>query len=118
MYSKSRNAEIINHEILNNVRSLGNDVFLEMVDLFIEESSELLTKIRGAFLDGDTDQLMIFAHNVKGASANMGAAALAEICAEVEDQAKSEHLSGIEMLLQRLEKVHEQTITAFKMLRG
>jgi HPt (histidine-containing phosphotransfer) domain-containing protein len=80
MCSKSRNSEIIDHEILNNVRSLGEDVFVEMVDLIFEESSALFAEISRAFLDGNTDQLKALAHNIKGASSSMGAAASISSC--------------------------------------
>lgn len=107
--------------VINELKEMDDDLeedeigfFQELTETFFEESDELLETIRQAIADGDSETIGKSAHSLKGASANIGANVLAEVCKDVEMKGKSGDISGIEPMIDTLEKIYNQTVTELK----
>lgn len=93
----------------------GNeDLFRQMVDLFVELSPAQLKKIKSSFSHGDFPGLREAAHDVKSSASSLGAKPLYNAALELEMGAKKNLApETLEPLIDRVEKVIEQTIDFF-----
>jgi len=86
----------------------------ELFETFIEESTELVEIIKKAGLVRNTELLIEKSHNLKGACSNVGAAALAKICNDIESSAKKNTLSNINSYVKQLEEIYARTLHEIK----
>lgn len=81
----------MNTEILNELQELkhsaGNSLFDEMVELFLTETPRRFKELRAAIDASDHEAAQRAAHAQKGASANLGAEGMADLCRELEKTA-------------------------------
>ena len=72
---------------------LGGDEELlsEVVELFIEEVPDILSKLKDALDSGDWDSAAKLAHTLKGSSSNVGAERFASLALELEDDSKKKN---------------------------
>ena len=81
----------LEREILDEIRELepegGEEALAELVDLFVDRSSEELAKLREAVAAGDRSDVRSRAHSLKGSSGNIGAHAMAKLCHQLEQAA-------------------------------
>lgn len=89
-------ASAVDPSVLNQLREdLGEDSEVRgLVDLFIEDARVRCGTITDAYARGDAAALARNAHGLKGSAANVGAAALASLCADIERVAKSGTVTG------------------------
>ncbi|MDX8389837.1 MAG: response regulator [Mariprofundaceae bacterium] len=94
------------------VRQLYNDMGMGIglvIDAYHDELSSQVILIAQAIERGEFDAVCKLAHRLKGASLNMGANALAEICKELESMADSGDMSALAekkvLFLQEVERV-------------
>jgi two-component system sensor histidine kinase/response regulator len=90
--SISTEAGTVNTDVLRNLRRLGgtNQTFLsELIDVFLQESIERLTRMREAAEKKDITALHRTAHTQRGASINFGAQKMAQLCEQLENMEKS-----------------------------
>ena len=80
------------------------DEFKMLVDTYIEDSSSTLQTVRQGFVVQDAETIRLGAHSIKGSSANLGAAALAAICQQLETQSGGNDLSNAEILIAQIEE--------------
>ena len=88
----------------------------EVIELFLEHSAKLVTEIRRSATRADAEGLMQAAHKLKGSSFNVGASYFADICQDIETRGRNSDLSGMEPLLERLDKGYEQTLSALNQI--
>src|SRR5688572_8845923 len=85
-------APVLDRSVIARLRQLNEpgepDVVHEVLTLFLAEGPARLAAIGQALDAGDTVALQRAAHALKGSAAAIGAAALREICSEVEDAAR------------------------------
>jgi HPt (histidine-containing phosphotransfer) domain-containing protein len=94
-------AEIhLDHEVLSTLQEVMEDEYPLLLDTFLLDSVARLQQLHKA--DG-AEQLIATAHSLKGSSSNMGAIRLAELCHELERQAKELSLGGIETLVAEID---------------
>jgi HPt (histidine-containing phosphotransfer) domain-containing protein len=78
----------MNTETLNELQELkhsaGHSLFDEMVELFLTETPRRLKELRAAIAAGELETIHRAAHAQKGASANLGAEGMADLCRELE----------------------------------
>ncbi len=76
------NAEVLSRQALNTIREMsGNqDVFRELLEMFISDSTERLQAMRAALEANNAQALEREAHALKGSCANFGAERLEEMC--------------------------------------
>lgn len=83
----------------------GDAAFLEeVVEAFLEDAPQHVRTLRAAFPIGDAPSVMRAAHSLKGSSGNFGAARLRELCADLEQHARANHLENLDPLMNRLEQ--------------
>jgi HPt (histidine-containing phosphotransfer) domain-containing protein len=84
----------------------GDEAFArELAVSFLESAARSLSGIELAIRGGDATNLMAEAHGLKGASRTIGAEALANCSAFLEDSARKGDLSGVDRMFERL--LHE-----------
>lgn len=79
------------------------DLVVELIDLYLEEASQLLAGMREAVAKKDELPVKRAAHSLKGSSSNLGILQMALMCSEVE-QMKSDDMFAIEELLSKMEQ--------------
>ena len=107
---------VLDQAALENIRSLDGDgsVLCEVIQMFLDEVPGHRVSLHAALKAADADELARVAHALKSASFNVGAKPLAELCRELERQAKAsttavasaavaESVADIERLLQHFE---------------
>jgi len=75
--------------LLRNLDDGEGAMLYEIIDLYLIEVADSRSELDRIAGQGDTDALERAAHSLRGASANLGASALAAICAEMEVHARS-----------------------------
>ncbi len=82
----------IDYSIVNELRSLqpggGQDLFAELVQLYLGDLPDQMCTIRAAIEANDSMALRREAHRLKGSSQQMGASRLAAFCLELENLGK------------------------------
>jgi len=82
---------------LEAIRSLGGtqtpDLLEQIVRLYFESATQLMSAIRAGLAAADNDQIRVAAHTLKSSSANLGAHALAELCKKLELAARANAVS-------------------------
>ncbi|MFA5983256.1 MAG: EAL domain-containing protein [Methylococcaceae bacterium] len=111
-----RDAAILNSEALNNLRQIRTDTgesLLEMaINLFLQSAQETLNDIKAAFANQDYPALNKAAHSFKSVCANVGAEALSDCCAAIENLAKHSDMADVPSLLMALETLLPQSLAA------
>jgi len=75
----------------------------EIVDEYLALSEDSHRRILRALEERDQPGVEHAAHALKGASANVGATALAEVCGAMEARARQAQLQGVAVLTERFE---------------
>jgi len=98
--------EPLDHSQIELLRSLDDGdgaVLGEIIEEFLHQTAQARgTLVRGVG-EGDPAALQAAAHTLRGASANVGAAALAAVCAEMEAQSRAAHLDDAAHLIERFD---------------
>ncbi len=84
---------------------LGGDkeAFKEILAMFCEHIPTLLKDLRVAVLAENWEGVARLSHSLKGASANVGAHALADLAAEMERMSRAPHPDRLHSLLSRMD---------------
>jgi len=109
-------ASILDEQALRQIRSLrqpgGPDLLKKIVDLYIGNSRSLIVNLREAILRSDPAGVAHAAHSLKSSSANLGATALAQLCAQLEATAKSGQLGDAWTVLDAMVAEHDRVLLA------
>nr|MBA2599903.1 response regulator [Actinomycetota bacterium] len=81
----------------------GEDLLEQLSTLFLADADARVVALRRALADGDAAAVVISAHTLSGASANLGARGLAGLCATLEADGAAGDLDGSAELLQAVE---------------
>jgi HPt (histidine-containing phosphotransfer) domain-containing protein len=107
---------ILDQEAIDNLRMLdpdgGNTFLREIVGLFLEDTPQRIAEIDRFLAVGDTATLVRAAHTIKGASANVGAAALRAAAERLEHRAKNDGLADVATLIVELKTEFANASTA------
>ncbi|MGL5075190.1 MAG: Hpt domain-containing protein, partial [Waterburya sp.] len=104
---------ILDHQVLGDLRSLAGakaKTFLAgIMEQYFEDSPKKLQGIQEAINNQDATALRQAAHGLRSSSANLGAIAVADLCKQLEDLARSGTTQGssttMELLAQTYPKV-------------
>lgn len=87
-------------------RLMNNETLLNRVAvMFVKTTPEQLVQLQTSIMTCDYDTAQRLAHTLKGASANIGAELLADVCARLE-KAASDSSTDFAPLLSELEQAH------------
>ena len=81
----------------------GPRALAEVIDVFLQTIPRRLDDLRQAHARGDADSVRALAHSLKGASAQIGARGMADLCVQVEGVVRGPGMSGLPSLLTALE---------------
>jgi signal transduction histidine kinase/CheY-like chemotaxis protein len=84
----------------------GTDVLREVIEDFLRCAPSLLTRLRDAAVRGDAAELLAAAHTLKGTSATLGAFALSERCAQLEQLTRTGLLPDVTARVAVIETVY------------
>lgn len=81
-------SERLDHALLAELELLMEEDFGALLETYLQDSQARCFEVTEAWEAGDLERLRRSAHSLKGASSNIGAAALAELCNELESLAR------------------------------
>jgi PAS domain S-box-containing protein len=94
---------------LDSLKELGGDDFLaEVIDAFLADAPTLLATLRRSLDEPNPEELRRAAHTLKSNGATLGAETFAELCRELEQQAKDGRLEGAGDLVDKIEQRYAQ----------
>jgi PAS domain S-box-containing protein len=97
----------INMATLEELRELqgesAEDVLVELIQLFLQTSPQTCAEVRAAVDAGNCFDLKGAAHKLKSSSRYLGAERMAQLCAQIEEQARLDSIQGARELCRKLE---------------
>jgi HPt (histidine-containing phosphotransfer) domain-containing protein len=106
-------------ERFQQLEGMTPELLKRLSSVFLEDTQPRLEGLWDAVLKKDAEELARLAHTMKGSAANMGAGKMADICAELEDHAKTGDLQYTQTRLSDLEQEFARVRDAFsKMSRA
>jgi two-component system sensor histidine kinase TorS len=90
-------------ELAENL-DIEEELYLELIELFIQTGTSDLDKIRSAVEERDAEQVANAAHSLKGAAVSLGLIKLSETAREIEEKARNDQLERISEAAHELKK--------------
>ncbi|MGB5733727.1 MAG: response regulator, partial [Thiohalocapsa sp.] len=92
------------------IQRLDNDeeIAREIAEIFVVSSEELLAELITAVADGQADVIRARAHSIKGSAGNIGADAVQDLAASMEDAARDGDLAQASQALSPLKRALEE----------
>lgn len=112
---------LLDQDVIDELKMVAGDapeLLDEIVDAYLMQLPEFLDGIRQGILSQNGVQLNQAAHSLKGASYNMGALQVGELCASLEQQGLQNDFSNGAERLARLEQASAATVTALQALKS
>lgn len=109
----------IDRQVVENLRELNPDdpnFLRELIDMFLEDFPARVAEIEQALATKDAVLLTRAAHTIKGSSGNFGAAKLARVALEMEQQGKSASFAAAATSLGSLRTEFAQVAAALRQL--
>lgn len=91
-------------EALEVLVQLMEDDFSELVDVFVRDSEPRIVALKQAIASKDAKSLRDISHSFKGASGNLSALPLANLCFKVETLSRDGEFAGIEEIIPQVER--------------
>ncbi len=108
------NYPIVDWDFFNERFGDDQELVAELIVIYLEESPKQMNQIKEAIATGNMANLSLYAHSLKGASANMGAMEVRYAAAELEAKGKANDSSELQPLWQRLQEAFERAVAEFK----
>lgn len=109
----------INIEVIETLKSLGGiDLLIELNEVFIRSSQEIINDIQTAIKTNNSNLLQEKSHSLKSSSGNMGAFHLSEICLKLEKMGQMKNLSGASAVGAELAQEFKQVSSELAVLIG
>ena len=94
---------VLDPDVIATLKELGGDdepeLFVELVDLFIQDTCEQLAQASEALERGDSEEMRRRAHTLKSSCANVGAVNMSKLCFQIEQHALAQELEHVRQLL-------------------
>jgi PAS domain S-box-containing protein len=113
----ARDPDVLDPAVLERLRRLERrepGILSELVEMFVSSTPSKLATLRAAVEAGEAQTLEQAAHALKGASGNMGAWRMSEVCAQLQTIGEAGDLAGAPELLRRLEEEFARVSLAFE----
>jgi len=96
---------------------LDKEVIIEIIDIFLSEYQERLSKIQRNIADNDLNQLKFNAHSLKGVIANFMDPVTIELSRVLDEKAKQNDMTEINDLVNNLKKESESLAAELRVIR-
>ena len=106
--SSERKQSIIQDNMISALKDMGPEIFVELVQLYLEETPHQVAEVRRQFELEDAAGMAAAAHSLKGSSLNLGANSLADICKQIEVKGKKGNLFKVGDLLEQLDLRYQE----------
>jgi HPt (histidine-containing phosphotransfer) domain-containing protein len=103
-------------EFLLSLDDGQGEALLEIVNEYLSVGDDLRAEILRLLGEGDRDALERTAHTLKGASANVGATGLADLCARLEMRAREDQLDDAAGLTEEFEAEFDRVLAALRVV--
>ena len=85
--------QIINDEQFEDMRDLLEEDFVDLIQVYITDCHERITKLRIAQQENDNANGFELAHALKGASANLGTTQLVSLSSQLQERCREQRIS-------------------------
>jgi CheY-like chemotaxis protein len=99
-------------ELLRSLDDGDGEVLGEIIDQYLHQTAEGRGELARFVMERDTKGVERTAHALRGASANIGAVALAAVCEEMESRSRSARLDGTDQLVTQFDSEFSRVIEA------
>jgi PAS domain S-box-containing protein len=110
--------EIIDWKRLHQVCGADAEFEIELLEAFVESADEYIAGMALAIDENDAKTVVRFAHQLKGASGNVGVPSMMAIATTINDRAKFHQLVGLLDYLPELTKIQQQVQAVIDKLKG
>lgn len=111
--SSSSNLDIYALETIRDLGDGGDNDFLQgIVKLYLNNTRDLLDSLELAFVQGNIDAIRAVSHTLVSSSSQIGACYLAELCREMELEARNQHYDTSGQALDRIKHEFANTHVA------
>ena len=94
-------------EALLMLEEIMEDEFAELIQVYIADSDPRIAALQQALEQKDSTALREISHSFKGASGNISALPLADLCFKLEEKACVETLDGISSLITGIDSEYQ-----------
>lgn len=94
-------------EALAMLEEIMEDEFPELIQVFIADSDPRVPAMQSGLDERSSSILRDIAHSFKGASSNLSALPLADLCFQVEEKARDNNLDGIQPLITAIDAEYQ-----------
>jgi len=105
---------ILEYKAIEGIRSLQSegteDILTRIISLFLEETPKQLIELDRALQNQDTKTVRSIAHSLKSSSASLGALSLSVLLKKLEEQGRTNSLSGASELFVLIKDEFQKTI--------
>ncbi len=109
---------ILNEDVLERLReTMGDEFFLELLDVFLSDSQDMMAKLSRAAQQNDAETLRLTAHTLKSNSASFGATALSFLCERLESRYATGAADGASTQVAEIALELEKTTIALNLKR-
>jgi PAS domain S-box-containing protein len=112
--------ELVNTQAINRLRALGGEnggEFLkDVVNMFIQQAPRMIENINTWCEQKRWEEMGQEAHKLKGSALNIGAAAVADVCRQIELRGRNGNGDGCEELILSLIEIFKKTAEELKKL--
>lgn len=91
-------------EALTMLVEIMEDEFSELVEVFISDSDPRIPALKQALEKKDVISLRELSHSFKGASGNLSALPLADLCFKIEERSRDGQVKGTHELIDQVEQ--------------
>ncbi|WP_340123829.1 hybrid sensor histidine kinase/response regulator [Methylobacter svalbardensis] len=113
---------VINEAALKAICTLdpngGNELLHRIITLYLSNASTLLQSLEQAWSTGELDAIRSASHTLKSSSNQVGAHGLAELCREVENEARNHRYDVSGKALSRIKQEYANTLAALNTYLG
>jgi HPt (histidine-containing phosphotransfer) domain-containing protein len=103
--SDPQSVPVLDQSVIATLKELGGaeepGLFVELVDLFLEDAQVHLQALEKALATGDLKLLERTAHTLKSSSANVGALRFSRVCLDIELRSRAAQREGLPELVAR-----------------
>ncbi len=117
------NAPVIDRETIDVLREMDaiaaeDHLLLELIDDFLFHSADLVKAIQFSLQMRMEPELAAQSHSLKGASLNIGALVLFQVCDTIETLARQHNLSRLDHWSTELDNAYQQTALILSEMRN
>lgn len=80
------------------------EIYQEVLEIYLEDTPELIIRIQQAYSNGDIDSLLLEAHSLKSSSRAIGGIRLSDIAARLEADSRDGNLENVPDLISQIDR--------------